>query len=537
MKSAPLTKNEQERLQALHDYDILDTDAEKVFDDLTLLASEICNTPIALISLVDPERQWFKSNVGLDATETSRDIAFCAHAIHQLEIFQVEDTLLDERFFDNPLVTDGPKIRFYAGTPLVSPEGHAIGTLCAIDSKPHSLNPNQINALEVLGRNVISQMELRKKIRLLKKINKNKTDFLSSMSHELRTPMNAIIGFSRLLLDDAVKNGAPQQSVEYLKHIDYSGKRLLTVINSILDMSKIEAGMMTLELAPTDIRQTIRQISGMLANSAIEKGVDFHYQITDLLPSSLMLDEAKFSQIIINLVNNGIKYTPKNKKVTLHIGTDHNHLMVIVEDQGEGINTTDQSKLFTQFQQLGSTKSDKGSGLGLVICKGLVDLMQGSISVKSEPEVGSIFTVAVPMILPQAPAMGTLSAKTETKRFSAENLILVVEDNEINQAVIEAMLGTYNLKIIFADTGEEALNKVTQHDFNLVLMDIHLPGINGVETSHRIRQQYPQLPIVALSADIFEQERMTNAESVFNAFLTKPVELDELEKTLQDYLS
>ncbi|MDP5029970.1 GAF domain-containing hybrid sensor histidine kinase/response regulator [Paraglaciecola sp.] len=536
MQSAPLTKNETARLQALYDYDILDTEAEKVFDDLTLLASEICNTPIALISLVDPNRQWFKSTIGIDATETPRDIAFCAHAIHQEQIFQVEDTLLDERFFDNPLVTEGPKIRFYAGTPLVTPQGHAVGTLCAIDSKPHRLNSTQINALEILGRNVISQMELRKKIRVLKEIDKNKTNFLSSMSHELRTPMNAIIGFSRLLLDDAANRGATDQSVEYLKHIDYSGKRLLGVINSILDINKIEAGMMTLSPTFIDVRQTIEQIAGMLSNSALEKGIHFQYQLADSLPTSLLLDEDKFSQVVINLVSNGIKFTPSNKQVTMRIHADNNRLIVEVEDEGEGISEADLSKLFTQFQQLGKSQGQQGSGLGLAISKGLVNLMGGSITVKSKPKLGSTFTVSLPLTLAKDEPVAGLVNKDQTHIFSANNIILVVEDNEINQVVIGAMLATFQLAPIFADSGEQALEKISQHDFNLVLMDIHLPGMNGIEASQCIRQQYPTLPIVALSADSFEYEKMKNNHSVFDDFLTKPVEKEALAKMLNVYL-
>ena len=536
MKSAPLTKNEQERLQALYDYDILDTDAEKVFDDLTLLASEICNTPIALISLVDPERQWFKSTVGLDATETPRDIAFCAHAIHQLEIFQVEDTLLDERFFDNPLVTDGPKIRFYAGTPLMSPEGHAIGTLCAIDSKPHSLNPTQINALEILGRNVISQMELRKKIRLLQKIDKNKTDFLSSMSHELRTPLNAIISFSGLLNQDKNHNKYDAKLSQYLQHIEYSGKRLLSVINTILDINKIEAGMMSLELAPCNIRDLLKQLDGMLAISAEEKHLDLQIKVEKDVPQYLVLDEVKFGQIVINLVSNAIKYTPSYKSVLVTISVTGPNLIICVQDQGIGICKADIEKLFGTFQQVGSSTNSQGSGLGLAITKGLIELMQGHIKVQSEPQFGSIFTVDLPLqsVLDNTNQETNL---THIPSFDLKSRILVVEDNQINQLVIEALLATYQLSATIVGSGEDGLESIKQKDFDLVLMDIHLPGINGIETSKQIKHKLPNLPIVALSADTFEHERTKKSASVFDDFLTKPIDVPKLTKVLQRFLS
>jgi GAF domain-containing protein len=160
--------NEEARVMALEKYAILDTDPERAFDDLTLLASFVCKTPIALISLVDEDRQWFKSRVGIKASETSRDIAFCSTAILQTDVFVVPDALEDERFRDNPLVVSDPNIRFYAGAPLINEDGYALGTLCVVDRSPRDLAPDQKDALKALSRLVLGQMEFRRNLLLLK---------------------------------------------------------------------------------------------------------------------------------------------------------------------------------------------------------------------------------------------------------------------------------------------------------------------------------------------------------------------------------
>jgi GAF domain-containing protein len=170
--SAPIAKNEKHRLKVLWQYSVLDTVPEEIFDDLTELAARICEAPIALITLVDKTRQWFKSKVGIDIKETSRDISFCAHAIKQPELFIIADATKDARFARNPLVTSEPKVRFYAGAPLVSPDGYALGTLCVIDKVPRELRPHQEQSLRILARHVMSQLELRRRALELAEVNR-----------------------------------------------------------------------------------------------------------------------------------------------------------------------------------------------------------------------------------------------------------------------------------------------------------------------------------------------------------------------------
>jgi signal transduction histidine kinase len=532
MISAPITEDENERIKALYGYDILDTEAEKVFDDLTQLASEICETPIALISLVDPDRQWFKSTVGINAKETHRDIAFCAHAIHQREIFEVTNALKDERFFDNPLVTEDPNIRFYAGAQLVTPEGHAIGTLCAISDEPKKLNAHQRKALEILSREVIAQMELRRNLRDLKSANEYKTEFLSNISHEIRTPLNAITGFSRLLLEQSQEQNELTSALrDYVNEIEFSSKRLLHIVNSVLDLSKIEAGKMELKPTWIDIHQFLNDLNGMLQVKAKEKAVNLQLIVSTELPKHLFFDEGKLGQILINIINNAIKFTGKGKSITVNVSkTENNEVTFDVIDQGVGISVCDQSKLFNKYQQVGENRAKEGTGLGLCITKSLVELMQGTISLASEQNKGTHVHIALPLSDEQPEEM------IEDKLIEYCQItpldILIVEDNAINRKLAKLMFESMGQKITFAEDGESSVDLCRQHVFDAIFMDIHMPGINGIEAAKQIRQQGVKTPIIALTADIFEVQKRDENGFEFDEYLSKPIIKETLERVI-----
>lgn len=261
MKKAPILSNETLRLQALLDYQVLDTPSECKFDQIVEMASKICGTPIALVSLVDSERQWFKAKYGLDASETPRDVSFCGHAIHQSEVFVVEDSLLDDRFSDNPLVVGGPQVRFYAGAPLISPKGEAIGTLCVIDMRPRELNPDQLSFLKTLSEQVIAQLELQKTLRQsqahfteLQQLTKTVLvqrerlyhadkmavlgEMASGLAHEINNPL-AIISGLLSILEDQVNGDEPKDEVfRSLARVEETVRRISTITRALKIFSR-----------------------------------------------------------------------------------------------------------------------------------------------------------------------------------------------------------------------------------------------------------------------------------------------------------
>lgn len=400
MAAAPIPKNEAQRLDALKRYQVLDTLPEESFDRLTRIASTVIGVPIALVSLIDSNRQWFKSACGLDATETSRDIAFCAYAILDYEPFIVENALEDPRFQDNPLVQGPPNIRFYAGVPLRTPDNFLIGTLCVIDSEPRQLSPEHIKLLKDLSCIVIDEMELRMQKRavedaaqLANKANLAKSQFLSNMSHELRTPLNAILGFAQLLQMDTHLDSDNQESVN---EIHKAGTHLLTIINEILDLSRIEAGKVKLDIGPVEVTRLFDEIGPLVQPLANQFEVNVDFSNSPPTHASVKADQLRLKQVLINIVSNAIKYSGDGDKVTITQDLDNSKqlLRISVSDKGPGIPSTQMDKLFEPFNRLGAEKTNiQGSGIGLAITKQLVELMDGHIGVDSEVGVGTTFWV------------------------------------------------------------------------------------------------------------------------------------------------
>ena len=814
MGDLPILSNENERLKALDEYKIIDTIGEDKFDRLTQLAAAICEVPIALVSLIDNDRQWFKSKVGLDLTETSRNISFCQYAIMEEKVFEIEDASKDIRFKKNPLVTSSPDIRFYAGKPLIDPAGYALGTLCVIDTVPKKLNENQLLALEILGKEVVDQIIAKKNVRLLQESNerffkifdktpvgmtltnmetskleyvnesfctifgynsqevigktsselnitsqelRNKTEailkqqgylkaveskarkkngehlwvlfsleiieingikfilssiydmherkemeekistlaefqdiilngtdyaiittshpdgiitsfnkgaekmlgykaeevvgitapslihdaneiearakvltqelqikiepgvdvfhiksrlgynldinewtyickdgsrisvelsittlrnkekeivgylgiakdiserkkaqeaiiiakeaaeqsnllketFLANMSHEIRTPMNAIIGFTDLLLKRPFKD----QEKDYINAIKTSGENLLRIINDVLDISKIDAKMMTFEEHPISLKEMFNSLNIMLSQNANEKNLSLTFKYDSPLPDTVLGDSTRLTQIITNLVGNAIKFTKKGSisvfAKAIKEEEDKYYIEFFVKDTGIGIPEDKLEDIFERFKQAESstTRNYGGTGLGLNIAKQLIELQGGTININSTVNVGSVFSFTLPFkktnkIYQPARNHQTIFSKEDFNKLS----ILLVEDNSINIKFILGLFSDYDIKVDIAENGKLAIEKVKNKQYDIILMDIDMPEMNGYDTTTSIRNDLKNnVPIIAMTAHAMAGEKEKCLNLGMNDYISKPINTDLLfEKILHE---
>ena len=806
MKPGTIPDNESERLAALRQYQVLDTDAEDDFNEIVQLASKICDTPISLISLIDSERQWFKARVGLDVAETSRDLAFCGHALQQDSILIIPDTSKDERFSDNPLVTGDPNIGFYAGMPLTTEDGYTIGTLCVIDKKPRTLSDVQLLTLKTLGKQVVKMLDLRLKVinlkrseeelrsseeqisiilqntidavvviteegritqwnikaenifgwtaeevmgkflhdtiipqrhmkahlegmkhyhatgegDILKKMieingvrkdgieidialevtpvtikgerffigfmnditerksatakldsqkvfyetilnqlptdiavfdknhrylfvnpgaikieeyrkaiigmddfeycayrNRNtsvaelrrehflqvektrkpiafedsmlnakgrvithlrnmfpvynekdelemiigfgiditerkeaeeelikaknlaeqltgsKDQFLANMSHEIRTPMNAILGMSHQL----AKTNLDDTQEFYNDTISKAAENLLIIINDILDFSKIEAGKLSLENIGFEMTEVIEKAMQVMLYKAEEKGISITKNISEGISPVLLGDPYRINQVLLNLINNAIKFTEKGKvsigcervKETITTQT----LKITVSDTGIGMEKEFVDRIFEKFTQedVSVTRRYGGTGLGLSISKELVALMGGEIKVVSEKNTGTDISFYLELkkgIIADLPSKEVVNIDT---RILTGKKILVVDDNEMNRLVATTILNNYGALCIEAVNGKESVEILEADKIDLVLMDIQMPVMDGIEATRIIRKDISEtLPVIALTANAIKGANEKYFALGMNDYLSKPFTENDLIK-------
>lgn len=813
--SARTPEDERVRLDALRGYGILDSEPEECFDHIVQIASHICQAPISLISLVDESRQWSKAKMGIEISETPREIAFCAHAILQTEeVMIVEDATKDERFKNNPLVVSSPMIRFYAGVPLVTPDGQAIGTICTIDTTPRKLNDEQIIALKGLAREVMLNLEIRKTLELLKQSHaetkkselryKNITDtapqliwtsgvnkecnyfnstwlnftgrtleqelgfgwiegihtedldaclgtyeesferkipfemeyrlrrhdgvyrwiqdcgtpwydenntfqgfvgscnditerkdaaikilettkrfelaingssdgiwdwpdvskndqwwsprlyqllgyaneeveatmshliyllhpedreraiqnihahfeynepfdieyrlktksgvyrwfnarasternedgkakrmagsitditarkkaeenissalkkaeqatatrsqFLANMSHEIRTPLTAMLGFAEALLDGDV----PQKEKKtILKTIISNGQHLLSLINDILDLSKIDAGALSIETTTFSLLTIVDEIKNLLEPRAVEKGIHLLCECEWPLPRVIQSDPLRLKQILINLIGNAIKFTEKGSvKVQITYQQELKTLICCVSDTGIGLTTSQISNLFRPFSQADASTSRKfgGTGLGLTISNQLVQMLGGEIHVESEYGKGAKFWFNIPLqsmhhielIDEPVHTKAPVSSKKNETLPTLKGKVLIAEDIRANQRLLEIMLKKTGLEITFVENGLQAIAATRNDSFDLILMDMQMPDMDGYDAATRLRSEGYTVPIVALTANAMKDDINKCIKAGCNVHLGKPFQKDKIFKTLEFFLS
>ncbi len=386
---------------------------------------------------------------------------------------------------------------------------------------------------------LINQLNIAKE--QAEKANRAKTEFLSSMSHEIRTPLNAIVGFSDCMLS----SNNLQETKEFAKDVVDASNNLLEIVNGILDISKIEANKMEIIEKEYNPREVFASLAKLIEPRIKEKAIDFKINITEDLPGVLRGDMGKVKQIILNLLTNAVKYTDKgeiNFTVTCinRLNTQTCLIYIAVKDTGRGIKKENMDKLFNKFERIEEDKNTtiEGTGLGLAITKRLTEMMGGKITVNSKYESGSVFRIYLEqeIVSMEVPLNSNEEIEIDYNANPGKR-ILIVDDSKINLKVANQILKPYQFDVVLAESGYEALELMESKTFDLILMDIMMPKMNGVETLRRLKEiEGFNLPVIALTADAIEGTDEKYLKAGFDAYLSKPIDKYHLDKVLKKFL-
>ncbi|MBC7835375.1 MAG: PAS domain S-box protein [Phycisphaerales bacterium] len=713
---APIPENEQERLCALGECSIMHTAPEAAFDDLTKLAARLLGAPIARLSLVADDIQWFKSKVGDDTPQTPRSIAFCAHAIMSDDVFIVEDALTDERFRTSPLVVGENGVRFYAGVPLRTGDGYVLGSFCVADRVPRRLDVQQIETLRALAGQATMQLELRRQMTRMRRTeavlgeaeqrfrqafehapigmalvapdgrwlrvnpslcallgyseaellvldfqtlthpddlgadldlvrrtlagdittytmdkryyrkdgelvwallavslvrdeggqpayfvsqikdmtarkqaeenletyagellvakaalehqaaellhakgvlerqavelhharheaelaNRAKSEFLANMSHEIRTPMTAILGYTELLLESPGDSAAVTEAAQTIQR---SGDHLLTVINDILDLSKIEAGKMVVETIECSLDRIVNEVQAIIRPRAEAKGISFEVVRVGEIPDAVRSDPTRLRQILLNLAGNAVKFTERGSvelivrlasKAANPAGTDR--VQFELRDTGIGLSVEQLGRLFKPFTQAdtSTTRRFGGTGLGLTISRRLAEMMNGTLLAASTPGEGSAFALTLDFEVVAGGARPLqVSSCAEPLPVLLGRRVLVAEDGVDNQRLLSLHLRRAGARVELVGNGKLAIEVAMKtassgEPFDAILMDMQMPVMDGYTAAGRLRELGNRAPVIALTAHAMAGDRQKCIEAGCCDYLTKPVCRDDL---------
>lgn len=372
-------------------------------------------------------------------------------------------------------------------------------------------------------------------------LSKTKSQFLANMSHEIRTPMTAIIGFSELALLKVM----PKEVNDYLQNINTASNNLLVILNDILDLSKLEAGKIALNVKPFSLDDLQMSLYNLLIITAQSKNLALSIDLASNVPEQFIGDNVRLRQVLINLLGNAIKFT-KQGSVTLSINLlqiddQQARLLFAITDTGIGIPLEKQDELFQPFSQVDAvfSRNFDGTGLGLVISQNIVQLMGGCIKLDSQPELGSCFSFE--LVLPYGDLSTIDPQVIPSIILKSEPLsgvrILLAEDNAFNQMIINEVLKNFGASVVIANNGLEALAALEQEAFDIVLMDLHMPNMDGYEATVEIRKQarYASLPVIALTASVTEEDRRRCLAIGMNDFSGKPIKTKDLLTMLQQW--